>query len=410
MQPKTGGSTLFTNIGELTSNIPDAPDVVHDAALVVEHGRIAWLGEHRDAPAADRRLDVEGRALLPGWVDSHTHLVFGGDRTAEFTARMSGEPYEAGGIHSTVRATRAASDAQLRSNLQRLVTEARSGGTTTIETKTGYGLSVQEELRAAQIARSAVDSITLLGAHVVPEGAEPGAYVELVAGPMMEGLAGAVDAVDVFCERGAFDEHQTRAILRAAQAHGLPIHVHANQLGEGPGVALGIEFAAHSVDHLNFLSRDDIAALAESWVGERGSVATVLPACDLSTRMPLAPARELLDAGARLAIASNCNPGSSYTTSMAFCVATAVLQMRLTVAEAIRAATLGGAIALGLDTARDDRPAVGHFELGASADLHLLEAPSATHLAYRPGVPLTAAVWKAGELVHSTSPRWGETR
>ncbi|WAC67422.1 imidazolonepropionase [Agrococcus sp. SL85] len=395
---------LIDRIGELTTN-DDALGRLADAAVVVEGERIAWVGPSSAAPAADERFDAGGRALLPGWVDSHTHPVFAGDRSAEFEARMAGQAYAAGGIAVTVAATRAASDAELAATLDRLADEALAGGTTALEAKTGYGLTIDDEVRAARVARTRAEVVTFLGAHLVPEGWEADAYVEHVAGPMLDAVAPLVDAIDVFCERGAFDEAQSRRVLEAGVARGLALHVHGNQLGPGPGVRLAVELGARSVDHVAFLDDEEVALLASSWTGgARGTVATMLPACDLSTRMPLAPARRLLDAGAVVAIASNCNPGTSYTTSIAFCVATAVLQMGLTVEEAVRAATLGGAIALGRDAeavARDGRALapLGRIRPGARADLHLLEAPSAAHLAYRPGVPLTAAVWRAGARV-----------
>lgn len=401
-------SLLIENIGELTTNDESLGEGIggrlRDAAVVVDRGRVAWVGPTGDAPAADERFDAAGRALLPGWVDSHTHMVFAGDRTAEFEARMAGESYAAGGINVTVNATRAASDEQLSANLARLVGEARRGGTTTMETKTGYGLDVENEVRSARIARQHADAVTFLGAHLVPSGADPEAYLDLVCGPMLEAVAPFVSAVDVFCETGAFDGAASARVLETAAAKDLAARVHGNQLEQGPGAQLAVRHGALSVDHLAFLDDADVEALAGSWAdGSRGTVATVLPACDLSTRMPLAPARRLLDAGAVLAIASNCNPGTSYTSSMGFCVATAVLQMRLTIQEAVRAATLGGAIALGMhedgwvDPRGVPQGAVGVIRPGARADLHLLEAPSATHLAYRPGMPLTAAVWRGGE-------------
>ena len=396
-------ATLIAGIGELTTN-DDELGRMRGAAVVLEGDEIAWVGSAADAPAADERVDVGGRAVLPGWVDSHTHLVFAGDRTAEFEARMAGEAYTAGGIGVTVAATRAATDAELAANLDRLVDEALRGGTTALETKTGYGLTVADELRSARIAGGRADSVTFLGAHLVPEGAHADAYVDLVAGEMLAAVAPLVDAVDVFCERGAFDEPQSRRVLEAARARGLALRVHGNQLGPGPGVRLAVELGALSVDHVAFLDDDEVALLAGSWQGGRGTVATVLPACDLSTRMPLAPARRLLDAGAVVAIATNCNPGTSYTTSMAFCVATAVLQMGLTIEEAVRAATLGGAVALDRDAPRttpDGRalPPLGRIRAGGRADLQVLDAPSITHLAYRPGVPLVRDVWRAGDRV-----------
>jgi imidazolonepropionase len=386
-------TTLLTGIGELTTN-DDTLGVLGPltgAALVLAGERVAWVGPAGRAPAADARVDVGGRAVLPGWVDSHTHLVFAGDRTAEFAARMAGEPYRAGGIAVTVAATRAASDAELAATLRRLAGEALAQGTTYLETKTGYGLTVADEARAAALAAEVVDEVTFLGAHLVPPGADADEYVELVRGPMLDAVAPHVRWADVFCETGAFDAEQSRAVLTSAAAKGLGLRVHGNQLGPGLGVALAVELGAASVDHCTHLGAGDIDALAHS-----DTVATLLPACDLSTRQPLPDARALLDAGATVALASNCNPGSSYTSSMAFCVATAVLQMRMSVAEAVRAATWGGARALRRESGDG---AVGVLRPGARADLHVLDAPSATHLAYRPGVPLTWAVWRAGRRV-----------
>jgi imidazolonepropionase len=378
-------SVLVTGIGELTTN--DEAGTFSEAALVIDGDRIAWVGPASSAPAADERVDVEDRAVLPGWVDSHTHLVFAGDRTEEFAARMAGKPYTAGGIAVTVGATRAASNDQLAAVLRRHVAEALAQGTTYLETKTGYGLTVADELRSAVIAGSVADEVTFLGAHLVPPGWDADTYVSLVCGEMLDAVAPHVRWADVFCETGAFDGDQSRAVLEAARAKGLGLRAHGNQLGPGPGVALAVELGAASVDHCTYLTPSDVDALAGS-----GTVATLLPACDLSTRQPLPDARALLDAGATVALASNCNPGSSYTSSMAYCVATAVLQMRMSVAEAVRAATLGGAQAL----RRDD---LGMIKPGARADLHVLDAPSATHLAYRPGVPLTHAVWRNGKRV-----------
>ncbi|MFI9407694.1 imidazolonepropionase [Nocardia sp. NPDC052316] len=378
-------STLITGIGELTTNTEDGP--LRDAAVVLDGDRFAWIGQAAAAPAADDRIDVDGRAALPGWVDSHTHLVFAGDRTAEFEARMAGRPYRAGGIATTVAATRAASDDELSVNLARHIAEARRQGTTCLETKTGYGLSVADELRSARLAAAAADEVTFLGAHLVPSEMAADAYLDLVCGEMLDAVAPNVRWADVFCETGAFDQDQSDRVLRAAHARGLGLRVHGNQLGEGPGVQLAVRHGAASVDHCTYLTDEDIEALAAS-----DTVATVLPACDLSTRQRLAPARALLDAGATVALATNANPGSSYTTSMAFCVATAVLQMGLSIAEAVHAATAGGARAL----RRDD---VGVIRVGARADLQVLDAPSVTHLAYRPGVPLTYAVWRLGRAV-----------
>lgn len=403
-------STLITRIGELMTQDREGR-VIRDGAVVLEGERIGWLGTVDQAPAADEMVDAGGRAALPGWVDSHTHLVFAGDRTAEFEARMAGETYNAGGIAVTTGATRGASDYELTRLLLGRVAEAAAGGTTYLETKTGYGLDVDNEARSARLAASVVDQVTYLGAHLVPDGMDPQEYLDLVCGPMLEAVRPHVQWADVFCERGAFDEEQSRRVLSACRDAGLGLRVHGNQLGEGPGVRLALEFGAASVDHCNYLAADDIDALAGSWSGydpadagagrARGTVATCLPACDLSTRQPLAPGREMLDAGVQIALASNCNPGTSYTSSMAFCVGTAVLQMRLSVDEAVRAATFGGALALGVETGADadGQRAVGSLAVGHRADLQLLDAPSATHLAYRPGMPLTHAVWRAGVRV-----------
>jgi imidazolonepropionase len=380
-------STLITNIGELVTNDPQADDllgIVTDAAVVLEGDRVAWTGAAAVAPAADVHVDAGGRAVIPGFVDSHSHLVFAGDRAPEFAARMAGTPYAAGGIRTTVAATRAATDEQLTGRVAALVAEMRRQGTTTVEIKSGYGLTVRDEARSLAIARLFTKETTFLGAHVVPEGSDPGEYVELVAGPMLDACAPHARWVDVFCERGAFDEDQAREILRAGEAHGLRGRLHANQLGHGPGVRLAAELGLVAVDHCTYLDDADVAALADS-----GTVATLLPGVEFSTRQPYPDARRLLDAGVSVAIASDCNPGSSYTSSMPLCVALAVREMGMTPAEATYAATAGGAAAL-------DRTDVGRLVPGARADLVLLDAPSHVHLAYRPGVPLVAGTWVAG--------------
>lgn len=379
-------STVFTNIGELTTN--GGEGVLHDAALVVDGERIAWIGPSARAPAADARVDVDGRAVLPGWVDSHTHLAFAGDRSAEFAARMAGESYAAGGIKVSVERTRAASSEELRGLMAERVRAANRGGTTWLETKTGYGLNVETEERSARLAAEVSQDVTYLGAHVVPDGWDADDYVGLVTGKMLDAVRPHVTWIDVFCERGAFDEDQSRAVLQAGLDAGLGLRVHGNQLGPGPGVKLAVELGAASVDHCNFLDADDIERL-----GASTTVATLLPACDLSTRQPFPPARALIDAGATVALASNCNPGTSYTTSMGFCVATAVLQMHMTVQEAVWSATMGGARALGR---HEGALPIGALAPGFRADLQVLDAPSVTHLAYRPGMQLTQAVWQAG--------------
>jgi imidazolonepropionase len=405
-------STLITNIGELVTNAPDAGDgtgwaglagsagsarlagpgpfaAIADAALVVEDGRVAWTGPAARAPAADEMADCGGRAVLPGFVDSHAHLVFAGERSAEFAARMAGTPYRAGGIRSTVAATRAASDGRLRANAERLAAEMLRQGTTTLECKSGYGLTVDDERRSVAAAAGITGEVTFLGAHVVPPEYEtdPGAYLDLVCGPMMAACAPQARWVDVFCERGAFGADEARAVLAAGKAAGLLPRVHANQLGPGPGVQLAVEAGAASADHCTYLTGADVDALAAG-----ATVATLLPGVEFSTRQPYPDARRLLDAGVTVAIASDCNPGSCFTSSMPLCIALAVREMHMTTEEAVWAATAGGAHAL-------RRTDVGHLGAGARADLIMLDAPSHAYLAYRPGVPQVFGVWQAGERV-----------
>ncbi|CAG6399436.1 imidazolonepropionase [Streptomyces cocklensis] len=394
-------STVITNIGSLVTNDPslsatgggsrDPLGLIPGAAAVVIDGdRVAWVGDARKAPATDNRLDAGGRALLPGFVDSHSHLLFAGDRGAEFAARMSGRPYTAGGIRTTVAATRAATDADIAATLTRFLGEALRQGTTTQETKSGYGLTVHDEARALEIAARHTDEVTYLGAHVVaPEFAgDPAGYVALVTGAMLDACAPHARWVDVFCERGAFDGDQARAVLTAGMSRGLTPRVHANQLGHGPGVQLAVELGAASADHCTHLTDADVDALASA---ADTTVATLLPGAEFSTRARYPDARRLLDAGAAVALSTDCNPGSSFTTSMPFCVAVAVRDMGMTPDEAVHAATHGGARAL-------RRQDIGRIAPGARADLLLLDAPSHVHLAYRPGVPLAAAVWKDGVL------------
>ncbi|MGA0945610.1 MAG: imidazolonepropionase [Candidatus Nanopelagicales bacterium] len=379
----------WTNIGELCTADPTAGKgqlgILRDAAVVAVDGRIAWIGPAAQFPDVDVAYDMAGAAVLPGFVDAHMHPVFAGDRAAEFDARMSGTPYSAGGIRTTVAATRAASDEQLASNAARLAAEALRQGTTTIEAKSGYGLTVEDEARSLVAARTVTEETTFLGAHVVPaEYADrPDDYVDLVAGEMLDACAPHARGADVFIERGAFDSDQARRILEAAKAKGLGLRVHANQLTQGAGVRLAVEMGAASVDHCTHLGDDDIEALAGS-----GTVATLVPGAEFSTRSTYAPARRLWDAGATVAIASDCNPGSSYTTSMPLMIALAVREMGMTPAEAVWSATAGGAASL----RRDD---IGVLAPGRCADLIALDAPSHVHLAYRPGVPLVTRVWRA---------------
>ena len=383
-------STLITGIAELVTNDPSRPGplgLLQDAAIALDGDRVAWVGQAVDAPSTDARVDAGGRAVIPGFVDSHSHLVFAGDRAAEFAARMTGEPYSAGGIRTTVAATRAASDDKLIAHVARHVQEMLRQGTTTVEIKSGYGLTVVDEARSLMIARQFTDETTFLGAHIVPDDLDPAAYVDLVTGPMLEAAAPHARWVDAFCETGAFDADQARAVLRAGEQAGLRGRLHANQLGPGPGVQLAAELGLVAVDHCTYLTGADVDALRDT-----GTIATLLPGVEFSTRHPYPDARQLIDAGVAVAIASDCNPGSCYTSSMPLCIALAVREMRMSPSEAVQAATAGGAAAL-------DRDDIGALIAGRRADLVLLDAPSHVHLAYRPGVPLVAGVWSAGRPV-----------
>ncbi|MDP9181859.1 MAG: imidazolonepropionase [Actinomycetota bacterium] len=375
-------SLLVADIGRLVSWDDNAPD--RDAAVVLADGLVAWTGPSSAAPACDEVLSVEGRCVVPGFVDSHTHLVFGGDRVSEFTARLAGTPYTAGGIRSTVEATRAASTRSLLTSARRLADEALSTGTTTLEVKSGYGLTVEDERRCLDVAATVTRHRTFLGAHVAPDG-DANRYVELVTGPMLDVCAPLATAIDAFCEEGAFTADQCRAVLTAGAARGLDVHVHANQLRAGPGVQLAASLSAASADHCTHVTDEDVTALRDASV-----VAVLVPAAEFSTRSRYAPARRLLEAGVTVALATDCNPGTSYTTSMPFVIALACRELGMTPQEAVRAATLGGAAAL-----RDE--SVGHLRVGARADLVVLDAPSEDYLAYRPGVDLVRNVVRGGQ-------------
>jgi imidazolonepropionase len=380
MTPGGTGSTLVTGIGLLVTHDDERPERT-DAALVIEDGIVAWVGDANDSPDADERIDVGGRCVIPGFVDSHSHVMFAGDRADEFEARMAGRPYEAGGIRRTVRLTREATDDELLANARRLVAEARAQGTTTIEIKSGYGLTVADEERALRLAAQLTPETTYLGAHVVPDGVTREEYVDLVCGDMLAACSPHARWIDAFCETGAFTVDETRRILTAGLAAGLVPRLHAAQLGPNPdAIALGVELGAASIDHCTYLTDADVDALAGS-----ATVATLLPGVEFSTKHPYPDARRLTDAGVAIALACDCNPGSSYTTSMPLCIALAVREMGLTPYEALRAATLGGARAL----RRED---IGHLRPGARADLVVLDAPTYVHLAYRPGVPLVHRV------------------
>jgi imidazolonepropionase len=392
-------STIFTGIAELVTGdalLEGADHSEHlgrlsDAAVVVQDGLIAWVGPVSQAPAADESQDVGGRAVIPGFVDSHSHLVFAGDRSAEFAARMTGVRYDGGGIANSVRATRAASDDVLRALVARRVAETHAQGTTTVEIKSGYGLSVQDEARSLRIAAEFSSETTFLGAHVVPPefAGRRREYVDLVTGEMLSACAPHARWIDVFCEphsAHAFTEDEARVVLCAGRDAGLGLRVHGNQLGHGPGVRLAVELGAASVDHCTFLSGDDVERLAAA---AETTVATLLPGVEFSTRSPYPDARRLIDAGVSIALASDCNPGTCYSSSIPFVLALAVREMRLTPAEALRAATSGSAKSL-------RRKDIGVICPGNRADLTVLDAPSYLHLFYRAGVPIVRVLDPAG--------------
>jgi imidazolonepropionase len=381
------------NVGLLVTCDPELGEgplgIVRDAALVIENGRVVALARAGAGAAdADARVDLEHRCLIPGFVDSHTHVVFAGDRAEEFAARMSGAPYAAGGILTTVAATAAANDSLLRELALARRREGLRAGITHVEVKSGYCLTVEGEARLCALAAELTDDVTFMGAHVVPPAyaGRPDEYVALVCGEMLGACREHVRWIDVFCERGAFDLDQSRAVLCAGRDAGLGLRIHAAQLQPGDGVRLAVELDAASVDHCTFLTGKDIEALA----GSR-TVATFLPATDFATRQPYPDARRVIDAGATVALATNTNPGSSNTTSMGFCIALAVRDLRMTLDEALLAATVGGARAL----RRED---IGRLAPGARADVAVLDAPSPAHFAYRPGVPLVAATLVGGSV------------
>ncbi len=385
----------LSGIGELVTNDlgqgTGPLGIVRDAAVVFDDGFVSWVGESRDvAKHCDvAPIDVAGRTVVPGFVDSHTHLVFAGDRAVEFEARMAGKPYAAGGIKTTMAATRGATDEQLRANVLRLADEALRSGTTTLEVKSGYGLSVRDEARSLVAAGSVTAETTFLGAHVVPPDTNADDYLASVCGEMLKACAPHAKWIDVFCDRGAFDVDQARAVLSAGKAAGLGLRIHANQLQHGGGVQLGVEMGAASCDHCTHLNSADIDALSAA---SQFTVATLLPTAELCTRSVFPNARALIDAGVKVALASDCNPGSSYTTSMPLVISLAVINMGMTPSEALWSATAGGAAAL-------RRTDVGNFTVGSRGDAVVLDAHSHVHLSYRPGVQLVKSVVRNGELI-----------
>ena len=387
-------SLVITNIGSLVTNDPNLGSGIlgelENASLVIEDGKIAWIGNSGSAPSTEQFIDAEGMGVIPGFVDSHAHMVFAGDRSREFEARMNGEKYSAGGIKSTVAKTRAASDSELEANFLYLQNEMIRSGITTFESKSGYGLSVKDETRLLALAAKHTSETTFLGAHIVPEeyAGKADEYVQLVAGEMLEKCAPHSKWIDVFCDLGAFDVDQSRAVLQAGIAKGLMPRIHANQLAQGGGVQLAVELDCASADHCTHLSENDIEALAGS-----NTVATLLPGAEFSTRAAYPDAKRLFAAGVTVALATDCNPGSSYTTSMSFCIAVAIRDMGFSPEQALWAATLGGAKAL-------RRGDIGALSVGMSADLSILSAPSFRHLGYRPGVDQISQVFKSGKTIY----------
>ena len=387
-------STAYTNIGSLVTNDLELGvgilGELNDAAFVVEAGKVVWVGHASDLTPADSVVDFDGKTVIPGFVDSHAHLAFAGDRSNEFASRIAGTRYEAGGIRTTVAATRAASDETLRELIAGRVAEFHRAGITTFESKSGYGLTVQDEVRSVRLNSEVTPESTFLGAHVVPAefANNPDDYVDLVCNEMLFAAAPQAKWVDVFCDRGAFDFDQSEQVLRAGIGAGLLPRIHANQLEAGRGVELAVKLDCASADHCTHLTARDIELLA----GSR-TVATLLPGAEFSTRAEYPDARRLWGAGVQVAIATDCNPGSSFTTSMAFCIAIAVRDMHFTAEQAVWSATKGGALAL-------RRRDVGGLSVGMNADFVVLDAPNSTHLAYRPGVDLVSATYLGGNAVH----------
>lgn len=380
-------ATCYRNIASLVSPAEAVGEltVVTDAAMVVENGQISWLGKDIDRPSCETEVDLTGQTVIPGFVDSHSHLVFGGERSEEFANRMTGKKYEAGGINSTVTATRKATADELRKTTAKLVQELYASGITTFEIKSGYGLDVETEKLSLEIAAEFTDEVTFLGAHVVPKDSDPDEYTDLVAGKMLESIT--AKWVDVFCDKGAFSVTQARKVLTAGIAAGLKPRMHANQLSNIGAIALAVELDCASVDHCTFLDDADIELLKNS-----NTVATLLPGAEFSTRSPYPQGGELMNKGVVVALATDCNPGSSFTTSMPFCIAVAVRDMGFSVDQAIWAASKGGAMAL--------RGQQGVLEVGVRADFVVLDGPNHNYLAYRPGVAIISQTFLQGRKVY----------
>ena len=374
-------STLVTNIKQLVTNDPELGTLA-DAALVYTDGKISWVGGKTKAPAADSLIDADGGSVIPGFVDSHTHAIFAGDRLQDFLARMNGTRYASGGIETTVAETRAATNESLRNHLENVVTEFTEHGITTFEIKSGYGLDVDTELKLLRIAKEFTDETTFLGAHVIPSefANDRRGYIDLVKGKMLEAVAPYAKWIDVFCDNGAFTVEEAREIILAGQAKGLLGRLHGNQLGDTGGIELAIELGLASVDHCTYATDVQLESLAHS-----KTVATLLPGAEFSTRSPYPDARRFFEKGVKVALATDFNPGSSYISSMPFVMAIAVRDMHFTPEQALVAATKGGADAL-------RRTDVGHLGVGARADIVILDVPSFEYIAYRPGTQLIKKV------------------
>ncbi len=389
--------------------------LIEQGAVAIRDGRILAVGEEERLRAEyqpQQELDAQGGAVVPGFVDPHTHLVWVGDRAAEFEMRLAGASYmeimaSGGGINNTVRRVRAASvDDLVSETLPRLNRMLRLG-TTTVEIKTGYGLDVENELKQIEAiyrlkALQPVDIVpTFLGAHAVPPEYEgrTDAYVELVINEMIPAVAAFAQEngqplpfIDVFCEQGVFDVAQSRRILEAGMAQGMPLKIHADEFAGLGGTKLAVELGATSADHLVLTPEEDIQAL-----GQGETIAVALPPTPFGLgHHEYTPARAILAAGGALAVATDCNPGTAWCESMQFVMALACRMMRLTPPEALAAATLNSAFAVGLGEQ------VGSLEAGKQADVLILDAADYRHLAYRFGGNLVRTVIKKGQVVWSS--------
>ena len=368
-------SIIISNIGQLITNSDQNLGIINDAALVIENDKVQWVGEKKLAPAADKLIDADGGVVTPGFVDSHTHAVFAGDRSKDYVARMAGIKYATGGIKTTVAATRSATLEELKAHTKKLLGKCKSQGTTTIEIKSGYGLNLESEVKILQVAQSFTEETTFLGAHVIPAEYENNrdGYINLVKGEMLNAVLPHAKWIDVFCDQGAFTVDETREILKTGIAKGLLGRIHGNQLGDTGGAELAIELNLASVDHATVVSEKTIEALANSEV-----VTTFLPGAEFFTKSNYPNVKRYFELGAKVALATDCNPGSSFLTSMPVVMSLAIREMGFTPDQALYAATMGGAAAL-------KRSDIGHLQVGANADLTIWSAPTYEHIPYRFG-------------------------